>query len=36
MVIGCVLAGFVWSGGKIPALIHPSEILVIGGAALAP
>jgi len=29
-----VLAGFVWSGGKIPALIHPSEILVIGGAAL--
>src|SRR5271165_2369149 len=34
MVIGCVLAGFVWSGGKIPALIHPSEILVIGGAAL--
>ena len=34
MVIGCVLAGFVWSGGKIPALVHPSEILVIGGAAL--
>jgi chemotaxis protein MotA len=33
-VVGCVLAGFVWSGGKIPALIHPSEILVIGGAAL--
>ena len=33
-VIGCVLAGFVWSGGHIPALIHPSEILVIGGAAL--
>ena len=34
MVVGCVLAGFVWSGGKIPALIHPAEILVIGGAAL--
>ncbi len=34
MVIGCVLVGFAWSGGKIPALIHPSEILVIGGAAL--
>ena len=33
-VLGCVLAGFVWSGGKIPALIHPAEILVIGGAAL--
>ena len=34
VVVGCVLAGFVWSGGHIPALIHPSEILVIGGAAL--
>jgi len=34
MVIGCVLAGFVWSGGKIPALILPAELLVIGGAAL--
>ncbi|MGO9110643.1 MAG: flagellar motor stator protein MotA [Thermoguttaceae bacterium] len=34
VVVGCVLAGFVWSGGKIPALIHPSEILVIGGAAM--
>src|SRR5271157_1497517 len=34
VVVGCVLAGFVWSGGHIPALVHPSEILVIGGAAL--
>jgi chemotaxis protein MotA len=34
VVLGCVLAGFVWSGGKIGALVHPSEILVIGGAAL--
>ena len=30
----CVLGGFVWSGGHIGALIHPSEILTIGGAAL--
>ena len=29
-----MLAGFVWSGGAIGALIHPAEILVIGGAAL--
>src|SRR5271165_4762060 len=34
VVLGSVLAGFVWSGGHIPALIHPAEILVIGGAAL--
>lgn len=30
----CVLGGFVWSGGHIGALVHPSEILTIGGAAL--
>jgi chemotaxis protein MotA len=34
IVIGCVLAGFVWSGGHIHALIHPSEVLTIGGATL--
>ncbi len=34
VVVGCVLAGFVWSGGKVGALIHPAEILTIGGAAL--
>ncbi|MCE9607778.1 MAG: flagellar motor stator protein MotA [Planctomycetia bacterium] len=33
IVIGCVLAGFVLSGGHIHALIHPAEILTIGGAA---
>ncbi len=34
VVVGSVLAGFVMSGGSIGALIHPAEILVIGGAAL--
>jgi chemotaxis protein MotA len=34
VVIGCVLAGFVLSGGAIGALIHPTELLTIGGAAL--
>ncbi len=34
VVIGAVLAGFVLSGGAIGALIHPTEILTIGGAAL--
>ena len=34
VVVGCVLAGFVWAGGEIGALIHPSEILTIGGASL--
>jgi chemotaxis protein MotA len=34
VVVGAVLAGFVLSGGAIGALIHPTEILTIGGAAL--
>ena len=34
VVVGCVLAGFMWSGGEIGALIHPAEIVTIGGAAL--
>src|SRR5215469_3191199 len=34
VVIGCVLAGFTWSGGHIGALIHPSEVLTIGGASI--
>ena len=34
IVTGAVLAGFVLSGGQIGALIHPTEVLTIGGAAL--
>jgi chemotaxis protein MotA len=40
VIIGCVvvtaavLLGFVLSGGQIGALIHPTEVLTIGGAAL--
>lgn len=34
VVIGCVLGGFTWAGGHIGALIHPSEVLTIGGASL--
>jgi chemotaxis protein MotA len=34
VVIGAVLAGFTMSGGHIHALIHPSELLTIGGASL--
>ena len=33
VVIGGVLGGFTWAGGHIEALIHPSEIVTIGGAA---
>jgi chemotaxis protein MotA len=33
VVIGSVLGGFMWAGGHVGALVHPSEILVIGGAA---
>ena len=34
VVIGAVLGGFTMAGGHIGALIHPSEIVTIGGAAL--
>jgi chemotaxis protein MotA len=34
VVIGAVLGGFTMAGGHIGALIHPSEIINIGGAAL--
>lgn len=34
VVIGSVLGGFMMAGGQIHALIHPSEIVTIGGAAM--
>ena len=34
MVLGAVLAGFLWEGGHVGALIQPAELIVIGGAAL--
>jgi chemotaxis protein MotA len=34
VVVGCVLGGFIWAGGHVGALIHPSEVLTIGGASL--
>jgi chemotaxis protein MotA len=34
LVIGCVLGGFVIHGGKVLALWQPSELVIIGGAAL--
>jgi chemotaxis protein MotA len=34
LVLACVLGGFTLSGGHVGALIHPAEILTIGGAAL--
>lgn len=34
VVIGSVLGGFTMAGGSVGALIHPSEIVTIGGAAL--
>lgn len=34
VVIACVLGGFTISGGHVGALIHPAEILTIGGACL--
>lgn len=33
VVIGCVIAGFVLSGGHVEALIQPYEVLVICGAS---
>jgi chemotaxis protein MotA len=34
VVIGCILGGFVAEGGKILALWHPFEILIIVGSAI--
>ncbi len=34
VVMGSVLGGFTMAGGHVGALIHPSEIVTIGGAAL--
>ena len=34
VVLGGVLTGFTMAGGSIGALIHPSEIVTIGGAAV--
>jgi chemotaxis protein MotA len=34
VVIGAVLGGFTMAGGHVGALIHPSELVTIGGAAL--
>lgn len=33
IIFGSVLGGFTISGGSVASLIHPSELLVIGGAA---
>ena len=34
LVTACVLGGFTLSGGHVGALIHPAELLTIGGASL--
>lgn len=34
VVMACVLGGFTLSGGHVGALIHPAELLTIGGAAM--
>ena len=34
VVFGCVFGGFILSGGQLMALVHPFEVLIIGGAAL--
>jgi chemotaxis protein MotA len=34
IVLGGVLTGFMMAGGKVGALIHPSEFVTLGGAAL--
>ncbi|WP_439886463.1 flagellar motor stator protein MotA [Pseudomonas sp. MBLB4123] len=34
VVIGSVLGGFILSGGQFMALVHPFEVMIIGGAAL--
>lgn len=33
-VLGCVVTGYLLEGGKLPALLQPAELLIIGGAAV--
>lgn len=33
IVIGCVVAGYLWEGGNLKVLLQPAELLIIGGAA---
>jgi chemotaxis protein MotA len=34
VVFCCVFGGFAWGGGHLGALIHPNELLIIGGGAM--
>lgn len=34
IVLICVLGGFVFGGGHLPVLIHPNELIIIGGGAI--
>jgi chemotaxis protein MotA len=34
MVVLCVFGGFMWGGGNLLVLVHPNELLIIGGGAL--
>ncbi len=34
VVIACVLGGYMWHGGDVTVLWQPSEVLIIGGAAV--
>jgi chemotaxis protein MotA len=34
VVLGGIVAGYTWEGGKLGALVQPAELVIIGGAAL--
>ena len=34
VVVLCVFGGFVWGGGHLLVLVHPNELLIIGGGAV--
>ncbi|MEK7675876.1 MAG: flagellar motor stator protein MotA [Verrucomicrobiota bacterium] len=34
IVLASVLGGFMWGGGRVATLLHPAELLIIGGAAV--
>lgn len=34
VVLGGIVSGYMWEGGKLGALIQPAELVIIGGAAL--
>jgi len=34
IILVSVFGGFIWGGGQLPVLLHPNELVIVGGAAI--